>query len=82
MYGGLLGETNSPFTDQGVHSREHPISVADSQGQVAHTRGSGEMVAASPSDEEQMAIIFLSAGYKQPRNERREARVLLTPPVL
>ena len=43
---------------------EHPLSVADRQGQVAHTRGSGETVAASPSDEEQMAIIFLSAGYK------------------
>ena len=42
--------------------RGHPLSVADSQGQVAHTRGSGETVAASPSDEEQMAIIFLQCG--------------------
>ena len=32
--------------------------MADRQGQVAHTRGSGETVATSPSDEEQMAIIF------------------------
>ena len=24
MYGGLLGETNSPFTDQGVHSSYGP----------------------------------------------------------
>ena len=39
--------------------RGHPLSVAGSQGQVAHTRGSGEAVVASPSDEEQMAIIFL-----------------------
>ena len=38
---------------------ECPLTVADRQGQVAHTRGSGETVAASPSDEEQMAIIFL-----------------------
>ena len=42
--------------------RGQPLYVAGSQGQVAHTRGSGETVAASPSDEEQMAIIFLSAG--------------------
>ena len=38
---------------------ECPLTVADRQGQVTHTRGSGETVAASPSDEEQMAIIFL-----------------------
>ena len=37
---------------------ECPLTVADRQGQVAHTRGSGETVATSPSDEEQMAIIF------------------------
>ena len=42
--------------------RGHPLSVADRQGQVAHTRGSGETVVASPSDEEQMAIIFLQCG--------------------
>ena len=58
----------------------HPLSVADSQGQVAHTRGSRETVAASPSDEEQMAtsIIFLHSAPVRAVESlemlRREAR--------
>ena len=39
--------------------REHPLSVADRRGQVAHTRGSGEAVASTRSEEQRMAIIFL-----------------------
>ena len=42
--------------------------MADRQGQVAHTRGSGEAVASTPSDEEQMAIIFLLPWLEEPEN--------------
>ena len=42
--------------------------MADSQGQVAHTRGSGETVASTRSEEQQMAIIFLLQRLEEPEN--------------
>ena len=48
--------------------REHPLCVADRQGQVAHTRGSGKAVVSTPSEEQRMAIIFLLPWLEEPEN--------------
>ena len=42
--------------------------MADRRGQVAHSRGSGEAVASTRSEEQRMAIIFLLQWLEGPKN--------------
>ena len=42
--------------------------MADRRGQVAYTRGSGEVVVSTRSEEQRMAIIFLLPWLEEPEN--------------
>eukprot|EP01048_Picozoa_sp_COSAG05_P007205 COSAG05_NODE_502_length_9214_cov_3.816676_6_plen_73_part_00 len=48
--------------------REHPLSVADRRGQVAHTRGLRDAVDPTRSEEQRMAIIFLLQWLEEPKH--------------